>query len=47
VHVIVSDSMSIEGVVQVSGQHEDTDCGFAHGGWSMPYFDARRATRRA
>ena len=32
--------MSLDGVVQApGGQEEDTDGGFAHGGWSMPYFD--------
>jgi dihydrofolate reductase len=32
--------MSLDGVVQApGGPDEDTDGGFAHGGWSMPYFD--------
>jgi dihydrofolate reductase len=32
--------MSLDGVVQApGGPKEDTDGGFAHGGWSMPYFD--------
>ena len=32
--------MSLDGVVQApGGPEEDTDGGFAHGGWSMPYFD--------
>ena len=32
--------MSLDGVVQApGGQEEDTDGGFRHGGWSMPYFD--------
>ncbi len=38
--VVVSEFMSLDGVVQApGGQEEDTDGGFAHGGWSMPYFD--------
>jgi len=33
--------MSLDGVVQApGGREEDIDGGFAHGGWSMPYFDA-------
>ena len=32
--------MSLDGVVQApGGPEEDTDGGFSHGGWSMPYFD--------
>ena len=39
--IILSDFMSLDGVVQApGGAQEDTDGGFAHGGWSMPYFDA-------
>ncbi len=38
--IILSDFMSLDGVVQApGGRDEDTDGGFAHGGWSMPYFD--------
>ncbi len=38
--IILSDFMSLDGVVQApGGKGEDTDGGFAHGGWSMPYFD--------
>ncbi|HEX6419008.1 MAG TPA: dihydrofolate reductase family protein [Acidimicrobiales bacterium] len=38
--VIISDFMSLDGVVQApGGRDEDTDGGFQHGGWSMPYFD--------
>lgn len=38
--IILSDFMSLDGVVQApGGAEEDTDGGFAHGGWSMPYFD--------
>jgi dihydrofolate reductase len=38
--VVVTEFMSLDGVVQSpGGADEDTDEGFAHGGWSMPYFD--------
>ncbi len=38
--VVVSDFISLDGVVQAPGAPgEDTDGAFAHGGWSMPYFD--------
>src|SRR4051812_19808196 len=38
--VVVSEFMSLDGVVQApGGPEEDTDGGFAHGGWSIPYFD--------
>jgi dihydrofolate reductase len=38
--IVLSDFMSLDGVVQApGGQGEDTDGGFAHGGWSMPYFE--------
>jgi dihydrofolate reductase len=38
--IILSDFMSLDGVVQApGGREEDTDGGFANGGWSMPYFD--------
>ena len=38
--IILSDFMSLDGVVQApGGAQEDTDDGFAHGGWSHPYFD--------
>lgn len=37
---MLSDFVSLDGVVQApGGREEDTDGGFAHGGWSMPYFD--------
>jgi dihydrofolate reductase len=39
--IVVSDFMSLDGVVQApGGRQEDTDGGFEHGGWSMRYFDA-------
>jgi dihydrofolate reductase len=38
--LVLSDFISLDGVVQApGGAEEDTDVGFAHGGWSMPYFD--------
>lgn len=38
--IVVVDFMSLDGVVQApGGEEEDTDGGFAHGGWSAPYFD--------
>jgi dihydrofolate reductase len=39
--IILSDFMSLDGVVQApGGRKEDTEGGFEHGGWSMRYFDA-------
>src|SRR5919112_1124438 len=38
--IILTDFMSLDGVVQApGGPEEDTEGGFAHGGWSHPYFD--------
>src|SRR5260221_7384042 len=38
--VVVYEFMSLDGVVQApGGAEEDVDGGFAHGGWSVPYFD--------
>ena len=38
--VVVNEFMSLDGVVQApGGPEEDTDGGFAHGGWSVPFFD--------
>jgi dihydrofolate reductase len=38
--IVVSDFISLDGVVQApGGKEEDTDGGFQHGGWSMPFFD--------
>jgi dihydrofolate reductase len=38
--IILSDFISLDGVVQApGGREEDTDGGFAHGAWSHPYFD--------
>jgi dihydrofolate reductase len=39
--VVVTEFMSLDGVVQApGGPEEDAEGGFAHGGWSHPYFDA-------
>jgi dihydrofolate reductase len=39
--IILSDFISLDGVVQApGGKEEDTDGGFRHGGWSHPFFDA-------
>ncbi len=38
--VVVNEFMSLDGVVQApGGAEEDPAGGFAHGGWSAPYFD--------
>jgi dihydrofolate reductase len=38
--IVVSQFMSLDGVVQApGGKEEDTDGGFPHGGWSFRWFD--------
>jgi dihydrofolate reductase len=38
--VVISDFVSLDGVAQApGGAEEDTEGGFAHGGWSGPFFD--------
>ncbi|MFD7299679.1 MULTISPECIES: dihydrofolate reductase family protein [Streptomyces] len=38
--IVISEFISLDGVVQApGGPDEDTDGGFAHGGWTHPYFD--------
>ncbi|MCM2411486.1 MULTISPECIES: dihydrofolate reductase family protein [unclassified Streptomyces] len=38
--IVISEFISLDGVVQApGGAQEDTDGGFAHGGWSHPFFD--------
>ena len=38
--VVINEFISLDGVVQApGGLDEDTDGGFRHGGWSMPFFD--------
>src|ERR1700759_5015834 len=37
--ITICEFMSLDGVVQApGGAEEDTDGGFAHGGWSHPFF---------
>ncbi|HEX6796737.1 MAG TPA: dihydrofolate reductase family protein [Ktedonobacterales bacterium] len=37
--IVVSEFMSLDGVMQApGGKDEDTEGGFAHGGWTMPYW---------
>jgi len=39
-HIVTIAFISLDGVVQApGGPDEDTDGGFAHGGWSHPFFD--------
>ncbi|MQS13920.1 dihydrofolate reductase [Streptomyces kaniharaensis] len=38
--IVISEFISLDGVVQApGGPQEDTDGGFAHGGWSHQFFD--------
>jgi len=38
--IVITEFMSLDGVVQApGGPEEDADGGFAHGGWSHPFFD--------
>ena len=38
--LVLSSFISLDGVVQApGGAEEDTDNGFQHGGWSIPFFD--------
>ena len=38
--LVIIEFISLDGVVQApGGREEDTDGGFAHGGWSHPFFD--------
>src|SRR5260221_6184024 len=38
--IVVSDFISLDGVIQApGGKEEDTDGGFKNGGWSMEFFD--------
>ncbi len=38
--IVITEFISLDGVVQApGGPEEDTDGGFAHGGWSHPFFD--------
>lgn len=38
--LIIAEFITLDGVIQApGGSSEDTDGGFAHGGWTMPYWD--------
>jgi dihydrofolate reductase len=38
--IVITEFISLDGVVQApGGPQEDTDGGFAHGGWTHPFFD--------
>jgi len=38
--IVINQFISLDGVIQApGGPEEDTDGGFAHGGWSLPFFD--------
>ncbi|OEJ93213.1 dihydrofolate reductase family protein [Streptomyces thermolilacinus] len=38
--IVISEFISLDGVVQApGGPEEDADGGFAHGGWTHPFFD--------
>ena len=40
--IVIIEFMSLDGVVQApGGAEEDTDGGFAHGGWTHPFFDEK------
>jgi dihydrofolate reductase len=40
VRIVISEFMTLDGVVQApGGRDEDRDGNFAHGGWSMAYFE--------
>jgi dihydrofolate reductase len=40
VRIVICEFMSLDGVVQApGGPGEDTSGGFAHGGWTAPFFD--------
>ena len=44
--IVITEFISLDGVVQApGGPEEDTDGGFAHGGWSHPFFDRGRRRR--
>jgi hypothetical protein len=36
--LIVHEFITLDGVIQAPGPDEDRDGGFAHGGWTRPYW---------
>src|SRR5512141_1438978 len=39
-NLIIAEFISLDGVIQApGGKEEDTEGGFTHGGWTMPYWD--------
>ncbi|MBI1256003.1 MAG: dihydrofolate reductase [Chloroflexi bacterium] len=39
-NLIIAEFITLDGVIQApGGAEEDTDGGFTHGGWTMPYWD--------
>src|SRR3712207_3655435 len=44
--IVISSFITLDGVMQApGGPEEDTDGGFAHGGWTVPFWDDRIGER--